>query len=126
MPPENPADRRRGHAVAQLGQLALQSLVSPAWVLGGQAQKERAALRQNGRASGSSPPSGKERPLAPNKPAVPAKEGFRTHGKDRPGGAGQALAERRQHQAVKRAPGHSLLRSAEHTDLVSEQNDLEA
>ena len=68
---EDPANRGRAHPVAELEQLALDPLVSPARVLGGEPLHQRGDLGADWR------PSCPVRvgPLAINQAAVPAQDG---------------------------------------------------
>ncbi len=57
---------------------------------------------------------------------MPAKQRLRPHGEDNPGGSRQVAAQGREHETVRWEAAHSLRASAEHTDLLSEHDQLEA
>ena len=117
---EDPADRRCADPVAELEQLTLDSLVSPAVVLGGDPLDERGDLSADWRPSRPVAVS----PLAGDQAAVPAQDGAGGDQPVRPQPCRQEPGQRGEHRPVGPVQPGPRMGPAQHGDLMPQHQEL--
>jgi len=119
--PEDPADRGGADPVAELEELALDPLVPPGAVLGGELPGERGDLGADRR------PARPVRisPLARDQAAMPPEHGAGCHQAVHPRRSGQEADQRSEHRAVRPVQPWPRLGAAQHGDLVPQHQQLD-
>ena len=119
--PKDPADRGSADPVAELEELALDPLVSPAVVLGGESPDERGDLGADRR------PARPVRisPLPRDQAAMPPEHGAGCDQPVHPQPSGQEADQRGEHRAVRPVQSWPWMGAAQHGDLVPQHQQLD-
>jgi hypothetical protein len=111
---EDLADRGGADPVAELDHLALDPLIPPGAVLGGEALDQRGDLGADGRSSGAV----RVGPFLSDQAVVPPQDGARRDQPVRPQPSGQLPDQRGQHRSVGPVQARPGLGAAQYGDLV--------
>jgi hypothetical protein len=120
-PPQDAADRGRSHAVPELEQLAVDSLVSPAVILSGQALDQRGHRVINGR----TPNAMGIGPLLGDQATMPAQDRARRNQAMPPQPLRQPADEGGEDRAIRPIQARLRIGSAQHGNFVAQHQQLD-